>query len=470
VLFYHLAGPGAVAPTYTTNQQFEAHAWLADPAAGVGYTFLTALGAPNIALTPNPTLRVSANGLFAIEDADLTRRQPKHFFAAPAALAQWNRTLARQGSVVQFFPDPPGTVTFTLPGAGAPTTLTRVRPANLSAPVRAIGNDMTTTENCDGTVREVIGSVQQPTPRLPAPVFLGTNLIQHQYFDYHIANHLSHGAPIADLPLPPLAGLAAQQDAIAQNWGQDLAAVAAGGVPPHTPTIAADVQALGVNRFARPTAVGQGLYTGSLGSLHALAPAGRQIQDHTNGRVIADAVSINRVLWGFHWAGVIAIDGTDYLTLENYARNGENAGGNGRELFYFQMYGTGAGQSWHEAWETPNGLSKAFANGITVLVEPDGLAGLRYFVAGSKNNHADIGGAVDDLGLQQALCEGLNYANVHLYAASALDEFADRGRRAAWLNEIIALQAAPPAWVNPTTLSFAQHVRAALNNVRVPPM
>jgi hypothetical protein len=23
VLFYHLAGPGAVAPTYTTNQQFE---------------------------------------------------------------------------------------------------------------------------------------------------------------------------------------------------------------------------------------------------------------------------------------------------------------------------------------------------------------------------------------------------------------------------------------------------------------
>jgi len=154
MLFYNLAG-GVAAPTYTTNQQFEANRWVADAAAGVGYTFLAG-GAPNIVAKANPRLRVSANGLFAVEDADLTRRQPKHFFATSAALAQWNKILARQGSSYQFFLDPPGTVTFTLPGAPAATTLTRVRAANLNAHIRAAGNSMETTENCDGMVREVI--------------------------------------------------------------------------------------------------------------------------------------------------------------------------------------------------------------------------------------------------------------------------------------------------------------------------
>ncbi|WP_221359025.1 hypothetical protein [Streptomyces beigongshangae] len=169
MLFYNLAGPGAMPPTYTTDQQFEAQAWSADHAAGVGYTFLVG-GAPNIVPRADPGLRVSANGRFAVEDVDGTRRQPKHFFADPAALAGWNRTLARQGSRFQFFPDTPGSVTFTLPGAAAPTTLPRVRAANLYGVGRAIGNSMTTTENCDGTVKEVIGSVRPPAPRLTPPL------------------------------------------------------------------------------------------------------------------------------------------------------------------------------------------------------------------------------------------------------------------------------------------------------------
>ncbi|MFF3749514.1 hypothetical protein ACFYYH_03480 [Streptomyces sp. NPDC002018] len=470
MLIYDLAGAGAGAPTYTTNQQFEAQSWVADGAAAVGYTFLVG-GAPNIVPLANPRLRVSTNGLFAVEDASLTRRQPRHFFADPAALAQWNRTLARQGSVFQFFPDPPGTVTFTLPGAAVATTLPRVRAANLAGVARGVGDAMTTAENCDSTVREVIGSLRPPVPRLAAPPFLGTVPLQRSFFDYHLANHLSHGRPVGDLPLDPPATHAAALDAVAHNWGRDIGAVRVAGVPPHTPTIVADVQGLGVNQFARPTAVGQGLYTGSLGSPRPRALGGREIVDHANAaRVVGDAVDINRVLWGYHWGGVVAIDGTDYLTLENYARIGENAVGQGARLFYFQMYGAGPGQSWHESWETPNALSKAFANAITVPVQVDGAAGLRYFTAGSKNNHADVAAATNDLELQKALCDGLNYANVHLYAASTLDEFADRGRRANWLNGINAVLAAPPAWSTPTTRAFAQYVRSALNNVRVPPL
>jgi hypothetical protein len=53
---------------------------------------------------------------------------------------------------------------------------------------------------------------------------------------------------------------------------------------------------------------------------------------------------------------VIAMDGNDYLTLENYSRSGDDAAGARRveNLFFFNMYGQGGGQSWHEQWEMPN--------------------------------------------------------------------------------------------------------------------
>lgn len=464
--YFNAAGPGALAPTYTSTSPLEAQAWLPDAAAGVGYTFLNA-GAPNIVGSTTTGLRVSANGRFAVEDSPVTRRQAKHFFATAATVAQWNRVLARQGSIFQFFTDPAHTVTFTLPGAGAPTVLQRAHPANLDA--RLVGNEMTTTENCDGTVCEVIGSGLQPTPRLGASVFLGTTTAQEPFFDYHVANHLSRGFPGHDLPTASVAALTPVLDAIAQNWGQDLAALLAGAVPPHNAAVAARIRTLGVNTFARPTAVGQGLYTGSLGARHATA-GGWQVQDHANGRLLTDPADLNRVAWGFHWGGVIGMDESDYLTLENYARNGENAYGQGAGLFYFAMYGANAGETWHEVWETPNGLSKGFANGISLVVEAAAPLGLRYFAPGSKDNHADLAAAADDQGVRKTLCEGLNYANVHLYADSLAHRFADRDRRDAWVNEINAVLAAPPAWLSPTTVVFARHVLDALNRVKVPPM
>jgi hypothetical protein len=466
---FNLAGGGAVPPTYTTNQTFEAQEWLADPLPGVGYRFLTPGGAPNIVASPNPALRVSNNGLFAVEDADLSRRQPKHFFADLAALDGWNKALARQGSLFQLFADPPGTVTFTLPGAAAPTTLTRVRIANLG--VRRAGNDMTTTENCDGTVTEVIGSAGTPVPVLGAPVHLGSTPTHRLLFEYHVANHLVKAVPVGDLPILPPATATAAQDAVAQRFGEATRAAALGLAPiPYNPNIAAEMQTLGVNEFARPTRVGQGLYSSSLGPSHPHLPAGREVQDYRNAALISDPVTLNRVLWGFHWGGVIAVDGTDHLTLENYARNGENTFGLGAGLFYVQMYGAEPGRSWHEQWTPPPAHGKRFANPITVVVQPDAPTGLRYFTPGSKNNHAAVAGAVNDLALQQALLDGLNYATVHVYATKLADGYADRGRRTSWINAVTALLAAPPGWITPATASLAQHVSTALAAVTPLPL
>ena len=93
-----------------------------------------------------------------------------------------------------------------------------------------------------------------------------------------------------------------------------------------------------------------------------------------------------------------------------------------------------------------------------------------YFVAGSKSNQANLAAAANDQDAQETLCQGLNYTNMHLYASSLADQFANLGRRNAWINAINAMLAAPPAWLPPTTTAFAQHVLNALNHVRVPPL
>jgi hypothetical protein len=104
------------------------------------------------------------------------------------------------------------------------------------------------------------------------------------------------------------------------------------------------------------------------------------------------------------------------------------------------------------------------------VVQPDAPTGLRYFTPGSKNNHAAVAGAANDLALQQALLDGLNYATFHVYATKLADGYADRARRTSWINAVTALLAAPPGWITPATTSLAQHVSAALAAVTPLPL
>ncbi|MGW2395882.1 hypothetical protein ACWCYY_04955 [Kitasatospora sp. NPDC001664] len=464
MLLYNLAGPGAAAPTYTTSHPLVAQEFVLDPAAYVGYSFRNGAGAPNLVAAPAGTrLAVSQNGRFAIEAADLTRRQPKFFFADPAQLPQWNKALARAGSEFQLFAEPTRTVVFTLPGAAATTTLVRVRQANLSA--RNSAGGVTMTENCDVAVQNVIGSVLQPRPVLGRKPFLGSNATERTVFgEYHLANHLVRAAPLADLPAAAPARDAAR-DLIAQHYGEDIHTLANGGVL-HAPNIAAELQAVGLNQHARPTAVGQGLYSTSLGTVHPHLPTGQQVFDFANNRQLDHLVTINGRVWGFHWGGVVAIDGTDYLTLENYARTAENSAGNAAHLGYFQAYGAGPGQDWHTRWTTPSAHGKQFANALTMVVEPEGVRGLANWVPAEKSNSAAVGTAATNAALTTALLNGLNYANVHIYAAELVAEYADPNRRIGWIQELNARIAAPPAWLDDETRALLQHVRNEMVKVK----
>ncbi|MFD8810327.1 DUF4157 domain-containing protein, partial [Streptomyces sp. NPDC059627] len=59
--------------------------------------------------------------------------------------------------------------------------------------------------------------------------------------------------------------------------------------------------------------------------------------------------------YAYHFAGVVAKSGSDYVTMENYAREqpqGKSTHSGGDPLWYFRMYGKPNPQSWHKTWAT----------------------------------------------------------------------------------------------------------------------
>ncbi len=474
ITYNFAAGPGIVNP-YTTTTTFSG--LQASPAAGTGagYTFLNPAGQPNTALLPHPQLRVSDNGNLAVEAADLTQRQPRYFFANPASIAEWNKALTRLGSFFQLIPEPAATVTFSL--GGAPRTLVRIQVANLE--IGGSGDQLTVTENCDATIQDVTAPAGLLLPVLGQQIFLGTNITQQStFFEYFIAISLTGGyAANTDLPAAGGPGLDAIRNAIGNQYGSAIRQLANGNPVVANPNLANDLQALGVNQYARPVRLGQGLRTASLGARYNPPGGGQSLDDQANNRVLHHAADINQVAWGYHWGGVIAIDGTDYLTLENYARAAETpaavaaaAAPNQVKLFFFQMYGAGPGQSWHEQWEPP-GAGKGFANGLTTVVEAAQAAGMHYYAANAKNAHADVMAAANLGDLQTALLKGLNYANMHLYAPALTDRIADKTRLGLWRQGVAQLLANPPAFAaGPRITALAQHVSASLGQVTASPV
>jgi hypothetical protein len=169
---------------------------------------------------------------WTLEDADLTQRQPRSFFADPLLIPAWNQDLTRAGSDFQLIPEQ-ATVTLLPPAGGAPRTLVRVRPANLN--LGGAGDLMRITENCDGNVNNVTGGIGDLEPVFGRPIFRGTTPLQRGLFDHFAAIALCAALPGAyplntDLPTGTAAAMANAQNAVAAVYGQELRAIA-GGVP-----------------------------------------------------------------------------------------------------------------------------------------------------------------------------------------------------------------------------------------------
>ncbi|MFJ3415978.1 DUF4157 domain-containing protein [Streptomyces sp. NPDC086082] len=60
----------------------------------------------------------------------------------------------------------------------------------------------------------------------------------------------------------------------------------------------------------------------------------------------------------YHFGGVVAVSGNDYITMENYAReqhaDSMDTKSKDDPLWYFRMYGKQSNQTWHELWAGSN--------------------------------------------------------------------------------------------------------------------
>jgi hypothetical protein len=110
-----------------------------------------------------------------------------------------------------------------------------------------------------------------------------------------------------------------------------------------------------LNEFAR-AGVGDVYQISHLATSDNLLREDLALHDFARGR------SVPPTNWSWHFATVVAVSGPDRITLENYARGDMRQSGPDPR-WYFQMYGSQRGQSFHE--ETAR--SGTYANPVTVV-------------------------------------------------------------------------------------------------------
>jgi hypothetical protein len=375
---------------------------MAPTAADPAVSFLNAAGNLNLisADPANVTLRVSANGRLAIEDCVLTARQPKVFYATQALITESNAWRRAVGDAVTLVPDSAlANQTITINGQ----VLRRV---TLDAwgghGIAAVG-----PQNCNDVVGAALGVGLM---EIAGPDGMG--VLPPELPESEIARFLVNPAPPPVSGAPLSVGQADTARAIAAAYGAALHGNAFRVIN----GVSAD-RHFGVNQYAAP-GLGEAFCICSLQAV----PAGSTLMnaqlstDHSRaGLPVLDASSF----WSAHWASVVIQDGSDVITLENYARNTEAAPGDAARTrigYYFQMYDTAPGaplnHTFYGSWTgaavrlvnpavpadaavppgtthrpVPNGV-KTFVNPLTVRAVPAGR-GYLGLLSGSLANLTD---------------------------------------------------------------------------------
>lgn len=429
--------------------------------AGSPSSFLEPNGAVNLrsADPANTSLRLSQNGQMAVEDSDLSGRQAKTFYASIAILNASNARLELMGSHFRLMPNYSQTITV------GGTKLLQVRPVNVTN--QTFGLHMDAAQPCNSLIQDVLG-VRDPESRVDEAIDAPHSVV----LEYYVARELMNGS-VAPLPAAPDPNnYAGTLPAIAAAYGRALVAPAVG--------FTGKVGRFGVNASASPY-VGEGF----LGvNLVATAPGAGwppDLQsDHYHAGPGASWILSKDDVWNSHWAGVVARDGTDVVTLENYARSREDALQGNDTRFFFQMYNTGnAAQSWHAAWANIPQVAipgaalggadhrpqiaggKLFTHLITLrITAPDarfsaiarGLYGTN--VRAIQDDHALLAGAADaDAQLRTAL-KGLAFADAHIEANRKVKS----ARVDAWGHALTTAYAANAFPENRVALAYA-HAR-----------
>ena len=362
----------------------------------------------NPALGPGPTatMRISDDGRLAIEDVNLTGRQPRVFFAEANLVTEANEQLkARTGS--NKLAVNPG-LSVDVPEAG--------NMANIHHLVEVTPVNFTSSANCDAVAEGLTGADTSLTDvklAAGAPALAPQGSRGHSVYDRlahyvargnepgavalnahvldatgHTGVHPAHG--LAPVPLPDYANVI-NQIAHERAHPGGAAVWLPGGVADTAVNIDGREQALGINSYANPE-VGDMYGSMSLGGMRNFGGMDYRQWDEQRAQYMGPSQPGALRNWGTHFGGVMAKSGGDRITLENYNRTAEDtgiggaAGDHGR--WYFQMYGSkrvaplavdpnlaahiqvgdglvGVDQSWHHTWSQ---AGRPVSNAVTAVI------------------------------------------------------------------------------------------------------
>lgn len=305
---------------------------------------------------PAPTVRVSDDGQMAVEDSDLTGRQPKVLYTTNAVVTASNQALLAVNSDYELYVDRVNAIRITLP-TGTQHNLSRVLPrkrvfSGAARTASEAGLTMDAPPDCIMMAKAVMqhgDNDRQPTLQV-------ANLPDRPYAESRVAQYMAKWVS----GVRKRAGFtgwlkfwnwfstangearkAFRRDVVMTQQTLDAMALAYNQIQLNHPQLAKQVaQNLGANKYAVPQ-IGEAYETWRIGV--GAPPQTTKVGNNSD-----------RQFWGQHIGAVAAVSGGDRVTLENYARAHELAGGGmgsgARPDYYFQMYGSRKRQTWHWAW------------------------------------------------------------------------------------------------------------------------
>ena len=265
------------------------------------------------------SLRVSSDNKMAVEDSDLTNRQPKVFFTTKAVIQASNQSLLQVNS--QFSLVEGGKTVKILPDRQTVETLYEVTPLfNNGSPDLA-------PQNCNAMGAAVGGKKSDDLVRKDEDAFdLAKSLAPNASYEFDEA----WKNPKIDID--PF------RNQVAKEYISNRKSA----------------KGKNMNQYAMPN-VGETYMINTIGTGTNIGGKQR-VRDYQTNKDLD-------LGWSFHFGGVVAQSGGDRITLENYAR-GDNRGDNADPRWYFQMYGTKKKQTYHEV----NRKKKEYANALTIVV------------------------------------------------------------------------------------------------------
>lgn len=329
----------------------------------------------------NPALRVSDDGHMAVEHSNLGLRQPKVLYASQAVWQAGNVALASVGSDYKLYADRQGALDVHL-FDGTRRTLDRVLPKTSAKPATGGPRPATSkglTLDAAADCVEFAGAVMKHAGTDRASRLTISPPGKKDYAEFRAASALTTWVETRDYLLSKKWGVTLWS---AMNDERSEAQKAfQNAMPGTTLGDTAAMRTIGAAYLTllqtRPADADQAAHDLGL-NLHSLPNAGEAYETYriANDNALPRGDYV-RYFWGQHIAAVVAQSGRDRVTLENYARTHEIGEKRTGPDYYFQMYGSGPGQTWHDAWTAPTatgapvGLPAAGgADALTAVVRP----------------------------------------------------------------------------------------------------